>query len=238
MIIQWLLASIKANSTLLNWLVWYWNLNWNSTAQVWWNWTDTAITYSAWNWKIIQWAGLNWTTSKIVIPDSASYKVTTWFTINAWIKSSDTTGIGVVFSYLNTDNTTWLPYAWYFLRYQANKLNIIVSKNNSPSWAVDIDVSWTTNICDWTWKMLTVIYDWVNIKTYINGTVETTTAYTSTITYCANNYPRIWSWMTDRLWELQFFNWAIDEVWVWNRGITWTELSELYNAWNWKTHPF
>lgn len=240
MIVQWLLASIKSGSTLLNWLIWYWKLDWNSNDSLWvLNWTDTSITYSAGNGKIVEWAGLNWTTSKIVIPDSASFKVTTEFTINAWMKSSDTVWQWVVFSYLNTDSGAWWPYGGYFLRYNANKLNTIVTRYNTPSGAVDLIATWTTNICDWNWKMVTVIYDGINVKTYINWTLETTTAYTQTITYVTpNNYPRIWVWINDRIAPSNFFNGAIDEVWVWNRWITGAELTALYNSTAGISYPF
>lgn len=223
---------------LTNWLIAYHKLDWNSIASVGWNGTDTSITYSVGNGKIVQWAWFNWSASLISIPDSASYKVTTEFTMNSWIKSSDTTWTGMIFSCINTDFSSWLPYAWYCYRYSANKLNTLVTKNNSPSAAIDVNDTWATNICDGTFKMVTVIYDGTNIKSYVNWTLETTTAYSSTITYLTNNYPRIWCWTSDRVWTTNYFNGAIDEVWVWNRWITGAELTELYNSWNWLAYPF
>lgn len=95
---------------------------------------------------------------------------------------------------------------------------------------------WTSN-----WYMLTATYSWSSMTYYLNGTNVASWWWTGT--YGSNAWPTYIKWLTigsaytnsaysDRT------NAIIDEVWYWDREITSSEVTALYNSWNWLSYPF
>ena len=102
---------------LLNNLVSYYkcDTNWSFPDAHWSNnWTINWATYTA-SWKINGWYSYA-TNDYVSMTDDASFKMTTSFTVSAWIKSTDTTNVQCIFSYLNTDSANSSSYWWYLLR--------------------------------------------------------------------------------------------------------------------------
>lgn len=86
----------------------------------------------------------------------------------------------------------------------------------------------------WNWCHIVWVYDWTNIKIYANNTASWTTAVSGTYNLTT---PKIWfSWSG---WGSRVrYNWLIDEVGIWSRALSASEVTELYNSGAWKTYPF
>ncbi len=80
-------------------------------------------------------------------------------------------------------------------------------------------------------------YDGTSIRWYVDWTLVvwptaasgggTTEVRDTWLAILGSNYTS-WHW----------FSGIVDEVWVWNRAITASEVTELYNSWNWLAYPF
>lgn len=234
MIIQWLLASIKANSTLLNNIQWYYKFESNLNDSVWSNnWTGTSITY--WTWIIWNSWTFNWTTSKVLLwNDTCNF--TGSFTISAWVKFTSISAYEIIFSNFNQSPSV---IAWYWFICRINPSNQVEFNIYNDS---QVLLSTSATVTTWTW------YNIVFVRTastgsaiYINWTSSTSNSSTFNPWYTWSAFhPSIWvleyyAWSYS---TAQFLNWNIDELWIWTRALTSTEITELYNSWAWKTHPF
>lgn len=87
-----------------------------------------------------------------------------------------------------------------------------------------------------TWERTHVVFtsNWTNGKMYFNGSLNYTQA---SLTYNWNSTSTYWIW-----WNVedttQWFQWLIDEVWIWAKELSATEITSLYNWWAWLTYPF
>jgi len=234
MIVQWLLASIKSNSTLLNNLQAYYKFESNLNDSVWSNnWTGTSITY----WTGIIWNSwiFNGTTSKVLLwTDTCNF--TGSFTISVWVKFTSIGAYDVIFSNFNQSPS---GIAWYWFICRINPSNQVEFNIYNDS---QVLLSTTATVTTWTWYNIVFVRTsstWSAI--YINWTSSVTNSSTFNPSYPTYSFhPSIWaleyfawSYLND-----QYINWNIDELWIWTRALTGTEITELYNSWTWKTHPF
>lgn len=185
------------------------------------DWTASNVSWVTG--KINNWWSFNGTSSII----NTSYTRTNTFTVSAWIKTSATVTAWTAPTILNADNTT-TNRAWQFRLLDTHKVQLqiaVLPQRNVTS---------TTSVDDWNRHLVTATADWTNIKVYVDGDLENTTADSST-------YPTAW-WLAigAMLWwaSVYWFNGLLDEVWIRERALTSTEVSELYNSWAWKQYPF
>lgn len=227
----------------------YWKLNWdsNDSWSNWYNWTDSNVSYVSG--KISDCGSFNWSSSIISLSNSAWFSGNAARTINCWVKLdtlSHNNAIYYIFSNWANDTSNDFSFgicdsasSWWL----ANQTTLYVRRYYDDQASADIrSYLDTTN-----WFMLTVTYNWVStwtdtiwawLRFYLNGTEinrssNATYMYDRTFNTSQENV-RIW-WTNL---YTSYFDWLIDEIWLWSRALTSTEITALYNSGNWLTYPF
>lgn len=198
----------------------YYNLNWNSNDSLWANnGTDTSVSYVSWQ------IGNCWSFNG----SSSIINISTWLptsrgvsTHNIWFKKSSATTDYVIMG-------RWWWSGYYYI-FSTNWCNI-TTPNNSQC-----NASSHTSPQDTNFHMYTLVQDWTNNannwKVYIDWTLVSTTAFWF-------NWLSSWATAHTIWWTNGWFaSWLIDEVGIWSRALSSTEITELYNAGAWNTYPF
>lgn len=205
---------------LLNNLISYWkaDTNWSFPDAHWSNnWTINGATYTA-SWKI-NWAyDLDWINDNITVANNANLDLWTWdFTINFWFNATSLADNDNFISDYTTANRWWY---------------IHINSANQAVRLVTYDWVWITNVASadsylstWVWTMLTCIRSWTNHYIYKNWWSEVSASWTSR--NLSNAQFEIWT-----LEGSNFYDWDIDEIWIWNTAITADQLAALYNSWD------
>lgn len=191
-----------------------------------WSWVGSP-TYTAW--KVNNALTLNWTSQYLTISDWASLTPTD-VSISFWIKTTQTTNAVLFMKRNNNAPSTFNCYA--------------ITINNWVSWDIQLDIYDTTDrysrsnnisLNDWNWHHIVIIANHLNnIDIYkdwtqVTYTIHQTTGFSNTDTDWPFN---IWAWSPTAYW---WFNWQLDEVWLWNKVLSSQEITDLYNSWNWQT---
>ena len=94
---------------------------------------------------------------------------------------------------------------------------------------------WNTgySVTSWQNTMVTVSFDWNNIKLYINWVLQWSHPTTNPLRWqewevILKDYSYAYS-----NWTKQKFTWNITKLGFWNRALTQSEIENLYNSWNW-----
>lgn len=183
--------------------------------------TGTVSNGTWWTGKINNWLAFNGSTTWV-----ATSNVLTWttdFSIAAWIKTSTVNG-----RIVNQREANWqffifcVGWTWYlwYLDYNA------WFKNNHVS---------NTLLTDWQRHHVWVTRVWTAITFYHNWAAD----WGWTGTQCVslqNYYLNVWYDIQD--WGWVRFNGTMDEIAVWNRALSASERSTLYNWWSWLQYPF
>lgn len=205
----------------------YYKLDWNSNDSLWViNWTDTNVSYVSWKiWNCAQW---NWTSSKIS-QNSNSWITGTVFSISLWFYNS-------AFTSLKSVCWTWTGIWWCY--------NIYLWDWGWFWWGVNIDWNWTmvgTNYPSINqWHHVVAVQNWSNLSSwcsiYIDGVLQSITkSYQPTNALSVVNTPM--NFLSN--FNTSIFNdGKIDEVWIWSRALSSTEITQLYNNGNWLQYPF
>ncbi len=222
--------SLKNNTLAVfdNSLIWYWDMEPNSTktwvldlSQYKNNWTlmaDNANIPRFVDWK--KWSVLefNWSWWVLFIPKSQSLTWTLNITISAWIKPS-------VLNWINTivcrhwDTTDVMGT----LNIEPNKASFYLRTTswfNSVLWnkTFVIDNIWHFVVATYNWNKLKVYYDWIFDKETIHSwNMQTSNWYRDTY---------IWRYTSP---YTATFSWLIDDVRLYNRALSDTEILTLYN---------
>jgi hypothetical protein len=176
---------------------------------------------------------LNGTTGYVSLPDN-SFNFTGDFSISIWINPTSVSGFSGLLG--NQIGVTVSSFYGYFCYFNAGYIYFDiyngVSGNPTARWRT------TSTISTSTWTHLTIVKKPNQaIKYYINGTLDTAVLTfggnggavvyhtTNLATFGANRY----GLGTDG-----FYNGKMDEVNVWNKELTSTEVTELYNSGNGK----
>lgn len=206
---------------LIDNLVAYYKLDGNSNDSVSSNnGTDTNITYNTSYGKINQGANFNGSSSKIAIADSSALTFTDKITVCAWVYTGTTSGNHTAVGKLGSLTTKefWLAFntgqASFLLSTDGSNQNGFQQSSNTMS----------TN----TWYLLTGTYDGTNVKLYINDSLIGTTPMTGNI-YSGSSHLNIGN-IGD--YNVDFWSGNIDEVGIWSRALSLTEISQLYNGGN------
>jgi len=220
----------------INWLISYWKADTNGSFpdSVWTNnWAINWATYTA-SWKI-NWAydfdGVN---DYIAIWDNSSLDLTSSITMSAWVKIDTAVNFGWIF--YKWTNTGWAIN--YSIDLWTNWITPRFSWTN-PNNSYKVFQS-NFNLSTWVWYNIVAVHtwgSWANTKIYINWVDEwgSWTFWTWNESAITNNE----SLYVGRIYPLSIYlDWTIDEQAIWNRAITSTEATELYNSWAWKQYPF
>lgn len=186
-----------------------WNVN--DSSGNWNNWTNTNVTFA--DWKSGQAWVFTWAWSYVSFP-------------NLWITTNSTFNFYVLTTTLSVEQSIiWLwtaPWNWTpNIRIRTNWEIWFIKSQIAALW----ESSWFSFETN-KWTMVTVTYDWTNIKFYKNwdyvSWASSTNSFTSTYVY----------WF-GREWNDNYFNWRIDEATFENRVWSATEIKNKYAFYNW-----
>ena len=227
----WLIKLIKITSDvwsiswdlitnwLLNELVWYWDFstNWSFPDKHWNNnWTINWATYSS-NWKLNWCYSFDWSNDSISL--WSSLKPWNWdFTLTFWIKTTTTTQ-WAIFSSSDIN-----PYFALFTR------TTPVLRFDIYDWSTNPHPEWFASFNNWNWHFVTCVRNWNNFELNMDNWTEVV-SIASVWTLSANSISQFWKRNTSN-----YYNWSICEVWYWRRALWVTDLSNLYNNWNWLSY--
>ena len=206
--------------SLTTWLISYYKLDENS-------WTTAFDSVGSNDWTI---NGATWTTGKIGswlsfdwVNDNVENNWLTWLnntvTVSLWTKigSSQNSNATYIFSGRWTNARFYLYVAeWDF---------------NARFWSGGNIQTWVPYNADQWYHYVWVADNW-NYTVYLDWDIIDSWTYSGFIGSWDNGSPRFGSLITE------FFNWEIDEVWIWNRVLTQVEVTELWNSWAWLQYPF
>ena len=203
---------------------------------------DFALSNTSWGaWKINTWLDFNWTNSKWDWP--ISFTVNSISSYSFWYKTNSTwSRLQVLWWYKTTTPTTQF---WIILNYRpwtawATNWDIWVYNFRSDLWNTErtfYSTIWPT-LYDWNWHHIVIVLDntidtWWEI--YFNWVKQTKV---NVVNNTLNNYTiPLWLWYRRSLND-HWFNWQIDEVWIWNQALTQEQITYLYNSWNGARPPF
>lgn len=170
-------------------------------------------------------AGVLGSNKYLSVTDSTTIDPANTVTVSTWVKGSaqNQPNIGIVSKRYHASND---PYNSYGIGTQ-NSFNppfTFCISNNAQSGTLTCATS-TTNINTSSWQHVVGTYDGSNIKIYVNGILEGTTAAANyTLTY--SNLPlTIGCYSTNN----QCWSGSIDESRIYNRSLSPSEVTDLYN---------
>ncbi|MBI2543065.1 MAG: PEGA domain-containing protein [Candidatus Aenigmarchaeota archaeon] len=142
----------------------------------------------------------------VSIPDSSALDIATSMTITAWIKASDCSGRKEIVQKnsaygLKLENCKLVGYFW---------------GSSEPASASTLQAN--------TWYHIAYTYDGTSRKYYINGQLDSSHSTTGSIPASNLNL-----WIA-RGWSGAYFNGIIDEVKIYNRALSATEITDEYNS--------
>lgn len=238
MIVQWLMMSYLTSVWFPSWIISYYKLdsNWNDSLWVN-NMTESNTSYVTG--KISNAASFNGSTSTMRNGNITLATGTTPYSINFWVK-------------LNAEIASWiwtLSFLWPDATNQDTQYSIDYEYNggtrrlamqhyyNWPETYYPLYSNQTLGISNW--NMITVTYSGSSMIMYFNGTSVVSGGWWGTYgSSWIQNYQKwltIWSQYESSTYK-QSSNSIIDEYWIWNRALTATEVSTLYNGWTWITY--
>jgi hypothetical protein len=155
------------------------------------------------------------TNDKVDVPDAASLDLTTGMTLEAWVKP--TTNVGWRTAILKERGTNDLLYALYTSNGSKPRTENFTGVENTAAGTTALPLN--------AWSHIASTYDGANLRFYVNGTLVTTKATTGAMPNTANPL-RIGG---NAIWG-EYFSGLIDEVRVYNRALTATEITADMNA--------
>lgn len=209
---------------LLNWLTWAWE--WDTSGSypdsLWLNdWTINGATYNASWWY-------DFTTNDYIDLWFINYFSATAFSISCWVKKSSNSGIH---SIVWRDDDVPVANRYFQFRTDSSTGKIRAVRFDSGNNVVT-NFLCSTALSTWTWYMVTFVFDnTVWTKVYLNTSVD----WSDTVTTNNNNG----TWEKTLIWARNsnsinnYLEWAINRTRFWNRALSSTDISTLYNSWAW-----
>lgn len=180
--------------------------------------TNTSVTYTTW--KINNGASFNGTSSRFIAWSTISG--TTAFTLTAWVKAASKTKAWILTK--RDSNAAWIMFWQQSTAYQAFYLY---------SWGFVYAWVWTRTCFDSTRHHIAVTRDGTAIKSYVDWVLDLNGTASSNMSL-VTHWLKFGNDSVDNAW----LNWMMDEVGVWSRALTWSEITQLYNSWTWLQYPF
>lgn len=199
-------------------IVSYWKLDGNSNDSVASNnGTDTSVTYNVGNGKIIQGAGFSApSTSRIAITSSGLPTGTT-FSMQAWWKGTTPVGDGI--------------FGWGSSATTGARRLLLISGGNAYFGGQSSDLNSNFAINDGGWHHIVVTCNANAATIYVDGASKNT----GTLALVATDQVTRFGVRTD---DSNYVTGAIDEVAVWSRALSATEVIQLYRAGAGFAYPF
>lgn len=217
----WIFTAVPLTLNIVS----YWKLDGNSNDSAGSNnGTDTSIAYSSGNGIIIQGAGFNGSTGKIVmgapvIPIGSK-------SVTFWIKTSTTSDQTAICNFRlgTSDNGDYLHlttggFFEYAIQYAGGSSTMATG---------------TINIHDGNWHFCAGTYDGSVIKVYVGGTLQNTSGSFVDSGARTNNL----QFGFDPVNGFNKLTGDLDEIGVWNRTLSQSEITQLYNGGIGLQYPF
>ncbi len=180
--------------------------------------TNTNVTYTTG--KINNWATFNGTNARFVAWSTISW--TTAFTLMAWVKAASKTKAWILTK--RDSNAAWIMFRQQSTAYQAFYLY---------SWGFVFATTGTTTCFDNTRHHIAVTRSWTAVKSYVDWVLDINWTASSNMSL-VTHWLKFGNDSVDNAW----LNWMMDEVGVWNRALTQSEIQEIYNSWTGIQYPF
>lgn len=180
--------------------------------------TNTNVTYTTW--KLNNWATFNGTSARFVAWSTISW--TTAFTLMAWVKAASKVKAGILTK--RDSNAAWIMFRQQSTAYQAFYLF---------SWGFVFATVGTTTCFDDTRHHIAVTRDWTAVKSYVDWVLDINWTASSNMSL-VTHWLKFGNDSVDNVW----LNWMMDEVGVWSRALTQSEIQEIYNSWTGIQYPF
>jgi len=147
------------------------------------------------------------------IPDNASLQNVNDMTISAWIKLNNTTGY------------KWIVCKNYFNEYCFGTIASELRFYNGDGGYEAGDSSGANISTSWTYVTVVRTSSGKNVDFYVNGAYISSWNYTKTITASSGNV-----YIGTRNDFYTYFNGSIDDVRIYNRALSQTEITQLYQS--------
>ncbi len=153
----------------------------------------------------------------VSVPYASALEPTTAFTVTAWVNPTSTSQMAIIAS---PDSDGW-NNGWRLIVDGAPQLSgNIVTSNTSPR-ATAIN---TANPPAGTWTHVALVYNGSTLTVYSNGVPGTPVSVTGTVTYGTSAFLPIGGAS-----GVPYFNGKIDDVRIYNRALSASEVTSLYN---------
>ncbi len=168
-------------------------------------------------------AVFNGTNSKIQIPHDENLNLDDHFTISLWIKSNGANPYVGLLSKIQSN----VPRNGYLLNANTSLGDVMMGMNKSwPS--VQGYASSTNSVLDGKWRHIVTTYDNANLSLYVDDQLHMRVAYTNGLSI--NSMPLYIGWDPYYITSQQrYFNGEMDELRIYNRALSESEISDLYN---------
>lgn len=218
---------------LTDWLISWWELDESSWTRYDSYWTNHLTAYNSptnttgviWNW-----VNLNWVNQYLWVADNASLSPTSEMSVSFWTR-------------MDTLVNLWALVSKWDETWNQRTFGVAIDSSKFKFWISDDWTNFDSLAHSWTASTGTLYHavatykNWTNwIKIYVNNSVAQTSPSNATSVY--NSTANFNIWRADTFGGATYYvDWMIDLVWYWNRELTSTEVSELYNWWAWYS-PF
>lgn len=214
-------------------LVSYWRLEGNSNdSKDSNNGTDTNITYSSGNGKFGQGAGFNsLQSSTINLNNPTNLKITSPFTLCAWINRNNTGQEQGIVGQWNIESSIYSGM-YLIIDGPSQCLEFLSMKNTGTTLGTDFQYArGATVITAGVWFHVAGVWDGNNLIVYVDGVSDGSVAWANAPVYKTTSYSIIGLdyVSTD---NNRHMNGSLDDVAVFNRALTATEIYNLYSG-NW-----
>ena len=173
----------------------------------------------------------NGTNAYVSLPNN-SLNFTSDFSVSLWVNRA---GAAVCMLFNNWyDGAT--PYGWYI--YMSNGTLSVLLGNGTSSPICNFNSSYS--LAPNNWYLVTVTKNSTSAKLYLNGILDNSAALSSSIAYTTTHYPSIGAAKYNTGLPIYHMDNGsrIDETNIWNKELTSTEVTELYNSASGKFYPY
>lgn len=170
----------------------------------------------------------------VEVPFSPVLSITGAITITAWIKTSKTTCSGIVSNLKsgainNSNRNGYIFFCGDCCGSNGSHFSTHLNYSWCPPPCVPISgmVESQTIVTNNAWHHIAVTYDGTKVKAYVNRVVEDSVNYSSGI--LGNTNPLLIGKDYTACYEHRYFHGILDEIRIYNRALTETEIIALYN---------
>ena len=175
----------------------------------------------------------NGSNSLVELPTN-SMKFTGDFSYSFWVNFASLGGYPTLIS--NYRNAAGSDYGYFLRMNPSNKLEFWGFATSTNSFAMVSVTTFNTN----TWYHVSVTKSASSVKIYVNGALERTNSPGVPITYFSTMYPAIgalYKWNGSLSADFVSNGSKMDAVGIWNKELSASEITELYNSGNGKQYP-